>query len=614
MNKKRAFPSPHEVPTVPGTEGWERMYPYFYTFTTEDKEMQEYENKMLWYYDGLHYPQPMYPFDLIWDEAWYVGLSQNNSRMFSVPAAMGIDHRIINGYIYIAPVAIDDPEVIEKRVAEYTKRAGYYFENWDSLYEKWKEKVNDVIKRVEEMDLSAPAKDLEDESSVFEGKGITSGFELYRNYKRLIEYGLEAWQYHFEFLNLSYASFVTLQDFCRKVFPGMTDATLTKMVGGVEVMLFKPDETLRELAKLAVKLGVADFFKESAKFNEALSKLESSEKGREWIKFFKENQYPWFHMSTGTGWYHDHWTWYDRIEIPFGAIKNYIGMLEKGENIDRPVEEIIKTKEMLIKEYTELIDNEEDKATFEALLGITLKTYPYLEDHCFYIEHWFHGVFWSKMRELSKVFVEHDFFDDVEDIWYLNRFEIEEALYDLISSWATGVPARGQKYWRPEIKWRKDVLDKFRKFIPPPAVGATPERITEPFTIMLWGITSSSVDAWLDAGSVSPEDVSELKGFPASAGVVEGIARIIRSPEEINDLQEGEILVASTTSPSWTPVFNKIKAAVTDVGGIMSHAAIVCREYKLPAVVGTGFASSAIKSGQKIRVDGDTGMVYILSK
>ena len=131
---------------------------------------------------------------------------------------------------------------------------------------------------------------------------------------------------------------------------------------------------------------------------------------------------------------------------------------------------------------------------------------------------------------------------------------------------------------------------------------------------MLWGITSSSVDAWLDAGSVSPEEVTELKGFPASSGVVEGIARIIRSPEQINELQEGEILVASTTSPSWTPVFNLIKAAVTDVGGIMSHAAIVCREYKLPAVVGTGFASSAIKSGQKIRVDGDTGMVYILDK
>ena len=104
-----------------------------------------------------------------------------------------------------------------------------------------------------------------------------------------------------------------------------------------------------------------------------------------------------------------------------------------------------------------------------------------IEDHCFYIEHWFHGVF-GKMRELSKVFVEHDFFDDIEDIWYLNRLEIEEALYDLVTSWATGVPARGQKYWRPEIKWRKDVLDKFRKFIPPPAVGATPERITEPFT------------------------------------------------------------------------------------------------------------------------------------
>lgn len=611
MNKKRSFLSPHEVPAVPGTEGWERMYPYFYTFTTEDKEMQEYENKMLWYYDGLHYPEPMYPFDIIWDEAWYVGLSQNNTRLFSVPAALGIDHRILNGYIYIAPVAVEDPAEIEKRAAEFMKRAGYYFENWNSLYEKWKEKVNDVIKRVEELDMSAPA-DLEDEAVVFEGKGITSGFELYRNYKRLIEYGLEAWQYHFEFLNLGYASFVILQDFCRKVFPGMSDATLTKMVGGIDVMLFRPDETLRNMARLAVKLGVGDLIKESPKLNDALTKLEDSEAGREWKKTYAESQYPWFYMSTGTGWYHDHWTWYDRPEIPFGAIKNYIEMLGRGESIDRPIEEILETKKRLVEEYTELIDNAEDRENFENLLGITMKTHPYLEDHCFYIEHWFHGVFWKKMRELSRVFVKHNFFDDIEDIWYLNRYEIEQALYDLLTSWATGVIARGHKYWRPEIQWRKDVINKFRKVIPPPAVGATPEKITEPFTIMLWGVTSSSVDAWLEAGSTAAEDVSELKGFPASAGVVEGIARIIRSPEEINDLQPGEILVASTTSPSWTPVFNKISAAVTDVGGIMSHAAIVCREYKLPAVVGTGFASSAIKSGQKLKVDGDTGMVYIL--
>ena len=610
MSQSRRFPTPHEVPTVPGTEGWERMYPYYYIFTTEDKEMEEYEKSMLWYYDGLHYPEPMYPFDLIWDEAWYMALSQFNSRIFSIPASMGIDHRIINGYIYIAPVGIQDEEVIEKRLEDFRKRAGYYYENWNELYEKWKEKVENVIHKVENIEFT-PLPELEKESIVFNAVGRSSGFELVRNYSNLINYGLEAWQYHFEFLNLGYAAYVILQDFCKKVFPSMEDKTLSKMVGAVDVMLFKPDEKLRKLARSAVELGVKDTIKESEMLNEALSKLNETEKGKKWVEEFKDSQYPWFYMSTGTGWYHNHWTWFDKIEIPFNSIKNYIEMLEKGESIDRPIEEVKAAKDKLVEEYYNLLTTDEDKETFNQLLGTAQTCFPYVEDHCFYIEHWFHGVFWQKMRELSRIFVDHDFFDDIEDIWYLNRFEIEKALYDLVTSWATGVKARGQTYWRPEIEWRKDVIEKFREFSPPPAVGATPDRITEPFTIMLWGVTTESVENWLEAGAIEPEEVTQLKGFPASPGSTEGTARVVRNVDELNKLQEGEILVASTTSPSWTPVFNKIGAAITDVGGIMSHAAIVCREYGLPAVVGTGLATSAIKTGQKIKVDGDKGTVEI---
>ena len=98
----------------------------------------------------------------------------------------------------------------------------------------------------------------------------------------------------------------------------------------------------------------------------------------------------------------------------------------------------------------------------------------------------------------------------------------------------------------------------------------------------------------------------------ASPGLVEGRARVIRSADELGLVQEGEILVTPVTAPSWAPVFGRIKATVTDIGGMMSHAAIVCREYGLPAVTGTGSASSLIKTGQMLRVDGGTGEVTIL--
>ena len=139
----------------------------------------------------------------------------------------------------------------------------------------------------------------------------------------------------------------------------------------------------------------------------------------------------------------------------------------------------------------------------------------------------------------------------------------------------------------------------------------------EPFTIMLWGVTTDKVQEWLKGmgeGEVRPEDISEIKGFASSAGVVEGPARVLKRLKEIVDIQPGEILVCPTTNPSWAPIFTKIKGAITDIGGLTSHAAIVCREYGVPSVTGTGVGTSVIKTGDKIRLDGDRGIVTILER
>src|SRR3984957_18415336 len=123
-------------------------------------------------------------------------------------------------------------------------------------------------------------------------------------------------------------------------------------------------------------------------------------------------------------------------------------------------------------------------------------------------------------------------------------------------------------------------------------------------TIMLWGVTTERVHKW----SRQTNSGSELNGAAAAPGVVEGIARVVASVDELADVKDGEILVCGSTSPAWAPIFPKLGATVTDVGGVMSHAAIVAREYKLPAVVGTGRATALLKTGQRIRVDGTTGV------
>jgi len=136
-----------------------------------------------------------------------------------------------------------------------------------------------------------------------------------------------------------------------------------------------------------------------------------------------------------------------------------------------------------------------------------------------------------------------------------------------------------------------------------------PDNIEDPALQMLWGITTETLHSWA-APDVANEN--ELKGYAASPGVVEGTAKVLRSINDFGEIKKGDILVAPITHPSWSPLFSKISAAVSDIGGTMSHMAIVAREYGMPAVVGTGEATKRITNGQRLRVDGDRGIVTIL--
>jgi len=99
-----------------------------------------------------------------------------------------------------------------------------------------------------------------------------------------------------------------------------------------------------------------------------------------------------------------------------------------------------------------------------------------------------------------------------------------------------------------------------------------------------------------------------LIGVPASSGVVEGRARIILGLEDAH-IEEGNILATAFTDPSWTPLFVSIKGLVAEVGGMMTHGAVVAREYGLPAVVSVGNATTLIRDGQRLRVNGTKGYV-----
>ncbi|MBI5440554.1 MAG: PEP-utilizing enzyme, mobile region [Deltaproteobacteria bacterium] len=608
------FTSPHDIEKIPGTEGWERMYPYHYQFSKEDPARAEHEESQLWYYDGLHYPEPHYPFDLIWDEAWFLALSQNTTRTFCVPPALGIDHRIVNGYVYITPVGVKDPEEVGRRVPLFMERAGYYYENWDKLYGDWQVKVKQLLAELEAVQFT-PLPDVEDKTLVFENKGIGSGFNLLTQYDDLIQMGLKIWQYHFEFLNIGYAAYVTFINTANTIFPDIPISTLTKMVAGVDVVLYKPDAELIRLAKLAIDQGLDRLLEQNLDASTAMAEMEKSSQGKYWLSELEKARYPWFYISTGTGWYHHHISWNDDLNVPFASMRMHLQAIKAGKHVGRKTAEVVAERERLIEEYRSLISNDADRASFDQTLAISQKVFPYVEDHCFYVENWFHSIFWNKMRQVSDILVKAGFFKDREDIWYLKRGEIRDALWDHVTSWASGTLARGPSYWPKEIEWRKGVLKKFQEWTPPPALGTPPDVVTEPFTIVLWGVTTDVLKKWLKSAEAQVGAASdELHGSPGSSGVVEGPARVVKSVEELAQLKEGEILVATTTSPSWAPAFTKIVGAITDVGGAMCHAAIVCREYGLPTVVGTGNGTSKIKTGDVIRIDGDEGTVTIVKR
>jgi len=603
---KKSFPKPSDLPVPAGAEGWEKLYPYYLVF---QDELKDKENEKFWFCDSQHWPTVFKPFETIGAEYAVKCLGQYNARHLMIPNANGIEFRVHLGYLYMSPIPVPDDQVAD-RVPEFQARITHYFQNWDSMLEDWKVKVRGTIDELESLTFN-PLPDMVPMADIESGKAMDGSEILLENYDRLIALAYRNWQYHFEFLNLGYIAYLDFFNFCKEVFPDIPDQSIANMVQGVDMELFRPDDELKELAILAVELGLQEHFADTDDAEGTLAALAASPGGERWIARWDEAQDPWFNFTVGNGFYgHDKY-WIDHLEIPLGFIADYIRRLDEGQIIKRPTAELIAEKDRIVGEYRELLDAEQ-LAVFDAKRGLAATAYPYVENHNFYIEHWTMGVFWRKVRELSRMLHFHGFWPEADDMLYLTRNEVRDALFDLVTGHGVGAPDGpiGPVYWPEIIEERRAMVAALKTARPAPALNTPPESITEPFTRMLWGITTEQVQSWLGNDEDTPEGT--LKGMAASPGVVEGYARVIMDADEISEIRQDEILVAPVTAPSWGPVFGKLKAAVTDIGGMMSHAAIVCREYALPAVTGTGSASTTIRTGQRLRVDGTKGTVEVL--
>ncbi|WP_338675200.1 PEP-utilizing enzyme [Streptomyces sp. SCSIO 30461] len=611
---RRTFPSPHELPTPAGAEDWRSLYPYSVLFQPERRTADE---AAFWFCDSQHWPTVLKPFETIGPELAAKCLGQFNTRHFLVPPASGMECRVHLGYVYLSPISAP-PDEAAARVPEFLRRAGYYFEHWDALLDNWKRKVLATIRELEAIRF-AELPDAQPYEEIERGIGLDAADSLLGDYDRLLTLCHRAWQYHFEFLNLGYSAYLDLFQACRQWFPGIPDQGIAAMVQGVDMELFRPDDELKRLAELAVELGLEELLTSptpgfartegptSGPGHDTLAAIARAPRGRVWLDAWEAARDPWFNFTSGNGLYSDDRYWRDEPALPLGYIRDYVRRLRRGECIGRRLAELVSERVRITGEYAALLDPGR-RADFEAKLRLARQVYPYVENHNFYIEHWAMGVFWRKVRQLSALLQRAGFWPGENDMLYLTRDEVRGALFDFAAAWAQGSAPIGPAYWPPEVERRRRLVGILAARRPQPALNRPPEAVTEPFSIMLWGITSERVRSWL----TDPTMGGDLTGMAASPGCADGRARIVHSPAELDLVQDGEILIAPVTSPSWAPVFGRIRAVVTDIGGVMSHAAIVCREYSLPAVTGTGTASTRIRTGQRIRVDGMAGTVTLL--
>jgi pyruvate, water dikinase len=297
--------------------------------------------------------------------------------------------------------------------------------------------------------------------------------------------------------------------------------------------------------------------------------------------------------------------------MPFAGLPGYIARVKAGESLERPIEALKTQRRQLIEDYRELLGSDEERQAYDQMIALAHRVFPYVEGHKFYCEHWYTNLFFNKIREFGALLAAHGFFTREDDVFQLTHYEVEAAIIDLMTSWSNGSPPRGPQHWPQIVRERRAAIAAWAQHSTPPALGPVPEVIDDPAIVMLWGITRESLDRWLRTGTDAAS--RELRGFAASSGIAEGPACVVKSVEEIGRVRAGDILVCQITNPTWAPIFQKIAGAVSDIGGSMSHAAIVAREFGLPAVVGTGTATTRIKDGQRIRVDGGRGIVTLLT-
>ncbi|MEC0310882.1 phosphoenolpyruvate synthase [Paenibacillus lautus] len=265
------------------------------------------------------------------------------------------------------------------------------------------------------------------------------------------------------------------------------------------------------------------------------------------------------------------------VPLILNNIKNFEPH-ESNRRFEQGRREALQKEQDLLYRLKQLPDGEQKAKETKRMIDLVRNFIGYREYPKYgYINRYF--VYKQALLKEAEQLVQVGVIHDKADIYYLTFEELHEVV-------------RTHKLDYRMINKRKDEYKLYEKLTPPRVITSDGEII---------------------AGEYKRENlpVGAIAGLPVSSGVIEGRARVILNMEDA-DLEDGDILVTSFTDPSWTPLFVSIQGLVTEVGGLMTHGAVIAREYGLPAVVGVENATKRIKDGQRIRVHGTEGYIEIL--
>jgi phosphohistidine swiveling domain-containing protein len=553
------------------------------------------EKGLFWFFDDLHCPQPLSPmyFDI---GGWWL-TCDHMFRRFGTPFASDWIAKNINGYLYTAAIAAKPGTSVEgvelgNRYAprtpvddlRYSTRIGSYLDAVLPTYganfaDWWAERlVPEMVKNFEY--LEERIERWEDISLMEWATILEDAIDIHDRHWKI------HWMLNFSQLSATLALQAAVDELKEDIDPGLLgrlqNSASDRNWDSIEALWKMKGEVQRDEQLTTI------FSRETG--GDILAALQSSERGQ---GFIDENLRPY---QAEFGW-HAVWShefvYPTRYEQPEPILEVVKGYVESDYNYPAAVAEL---KAGLEADAEELLDGLEGEALERMKLAheTNARMAPLTPDHHFYIDQGTNAHVRLVLICIGRHLVKLGAIGEPNNVMFLKYNELRYLIAD---------PQEFEV--RELISQRQDDREDSYELRPRDWVGtATEEALAFPY-LSLWGFPER-----LHRDQSAATD--RVEGIAASAGVVEGVARVVLSPEQFDQVQIGEILVCQMTNPAWVTLFTKISGLVSDAGGAASHPAVLSREFGIPAVIGTSVATQKIKTGDRLRVNGSTGIVEIL--